>query len=94
MFVLPRGSSFSFCIMTIRGGIVAFADARWEGEDDEATIENDDNIPTAEDDGGEDADSSVVETEREEESEDEPVLKPHPDADTFVLFTKPTGLGH
>lgn len=35
-----------------------------EGEDDEATIENDDNIPTAEDDGGEDADSSVVETER------------------------------
>lgn len=51
-------------LSAIRGGIVAFADDTMEGEDDEATIENDDNIPTAEDDGGEDADSSVVETER------------------------------
>lgn len=31
---------------------------------------------------------------QDEEAEEEQALKPHPDADTLILFTKPTGTGH
>lgn len=58
-----------------------------EGEDDgDATVENEDNTQ-------QDSATEVTEGEKQEEEEedDEKALKPSPDADTFILFTKPTG---
>ncbi|XP_048755454.1 translocon-associated protein subunit alpha-like isoform X2 [Ostrea edulis] len=58
-----------------------------EGEDDEDTVvENED--------GTDDAEQAVTETEKgedEEESTDDEQLKPSPDADAVMLFTKPVG---
>ncbi|CAL1539375.1 unnamed protein product [Lymnaea stagnalis] len=70
-----------------RGGNLAFAQDAMEGEDDEATIETE----TGTDDDAVDEETPLTETEKEEETtEEENVsLKPSPDADTFILFTKP-----
>ncbi|XP_059163340.1 translocon-associated protein subunit alpha-like [Physella acuta] len=67
------------------GSNLAFAQDVLEGEDDEATVETE---AVGEDDTEEE--TPVVETEKEEETSEESVsLKPSPDADTFILFTKP-----
>uniref|UniRef100_A0A8W8JY99 Uncharacterized protein n=1 Tax=Magallana gigas TaxID=29159 RepID=A0A8W8JY99_MAGGI len=58
-----------------------------EGEDDEDTVvENEDGV--------EDADQAVTEKEKEDEeesTEEDQQLKPSPDADAVMLFTKPIG---
>lgn len=58
-----------------------------EGEDDEDTVvENEDGV--------DDADQAVTEKEKEDEeesTEEDQQLKPSPDADAVMLFTKPVG---
>ncbi|XP_064610530.1 translocon-associated protein subunit alpha-like [Liolophura sinensis] len=60
-----------------------------EGEEDEATVETDEGPA-----GGMEQEAAVTETgeeAEEEDEEDERALKPSPNADTQLLFTKPTG---
>ncbi|KAL8589348.1 hypothetical protein ACOMHN_052351 [Nucella lapillus] len=75
-----------------RSGNVAFADDSMEGEDEEATVETDEGTAGSDEDAAEETDTGV--TDQEEEEAAEQALKPSPDADTFILFTKPTGQGH
>ena len=56
-----------------------------EGEDDLELDEGDATVETEEADGG----AVYSEEEPTEEEEDEQALKPSPDADTYLLFTKP-----
>jgi len=60
-----------------KGSNVAFAQDTMEGEDDEATVETETGDETTED-------PSAVTDQEEEDG-----VKPHPDADSFTLFTKP-----
>jgi translocon-associated protein subunit alpha len=56
-----------------------------EGEDDdEAKVETDDGTADIH------PDMAATETDKEDE-EEEPPMKPSPDADTYILFTKPSG---
>jgi len=73
------------------GANIAFAEDTMEGEDEEATVETDDGVGGSDDDGDDDAGTVVTDKDEEEESQQ---LKASPDADTFILFTKPTGNGH
>lgn len=58
-----------------------------EGEgDDDATVETDEAAPGAD---GQATDAATTEDKGEEEEEGEPALKPSPNADTSILFTKP-----
>lgn len=70
----------TFMILSDQGqrSNVAFAQDSMEGEDDEATVETE-----ATDENQEDP--SEVADQDEEEG-----LKPHPDADSYTLFTKPS----
>ncbi|GFN92251.1 translocon-associated protein subunit alpha [Plakobranchus ocellatus] len=61
---------------------LAFAQDAMEGEDDEATVETEAGAE-------EEAVDEAPLTDQEEEEEDIQTLKPSPDADTFILFTKP-----
>jgi len=67
-----------------RGANVAFADDSMEGEDDDGTVETE---TPGDDDASDDSDSL---TEKEGSEEEEAALKPSPDADTYVLFRKPS----
>lgn len=75
------------------GGNIAFADDTMEGEDEEATVETDEAAGASDDDGDEEAATGVTDQEEEEDGDDQQ-LKASPDADSFILFTKPTGNGH
>ncbi|BFZ19555.1 hypothetical protein BsWGS_22594 [Bradybaena similaris] len=68
------------------GGIrAAYAQDAMEGEDDEATVETE-----TPDDVAQEEEAPLQEKEAEEETEEEQAsVKPSPDADTFILFTKP-----
>lgn len=73
-----------------KGSNVAFAQDSMEGEEDEATVETE---SVGDEDTTEEPDSSVTGKDAEEggeEEEDVDKVKPSPDADTFVLFTKPS----
>lgn len=59
-----------------------------EGEEDEATVESDEGTVTPETPGSE---AATTETEKEDEEEEDKPLKPSPNADTHILFTKPAG---
>ncbi|XP_005091294.1 translocon-associated protein subunit alpha [Aplysia californica] len=71
-----------------KGSNVAFAQDSMEGEDDEATVETE---TAGDEESPEDVEGSVTGKDAEEAAEEEETetLKPSPDADTFVLFTKP-----
>lgn len=71
---------------------IAFAEDVMEGEEEEAIVETDDGPSDADEDGAEDTDTGVKDQEQEEEESAE-ALKSSPDADTFILFTKPVGNG-
>ncbi|XP_052815960.1 translocon-associated protein subunit alpha-like [Mya arenaria] len=70
--------------------LVAYGDDAMEGEDveddDEATVETDDG---AGDEDGQAVTESEKTEEGEDEEEEEGVLKPSPDAEATILFTKP-----
>jgi len=65
-----------------RVGNMAFADDTMEGEDDDGTVETE---TPGDDDASDDTDSLTKEGSEEEE----PALKPSPDADTYVFFRRP-----
>uniref|UniRef100_A0A0B7B7S3 Translocon-associated protein subunit alpha n=1 Tax=Arion vulgaris TaxID=1028688 RepID=A0A0B7B7S3_9EUPU len=68
-----------------RGQNVAFAQDAMEGEDDEVTVETE-----TPDDVAPEEEASLQGKEGEEETvEEQTRLQPSPDADTFILFTKP-----
>lgn len=57
-----------------------------EDDDDEGIVETDDGVQ----DDTEQAVTETAKTEEEEEGEEEAQIKPSPDADATILFTKPT----
>lgn len=60
-----------------------------DGEDDlDATVETDDGAPI----DGASAEAVAADSEKEDEDE-EAQLKPSPNADTYILFTQPSGTG-
>ncbi|GFS25510.1 translocon-associated protein subunit alpha [Elysia marginata] len=65
---------------------LAFAQDAMEGEDEDGTVETE---AGADEEGTEDAQEAPL-TDQEEEEEEVPTLKPSPDADTYILFTKPS----
>ncbi|KAK0044457.1 translocon-associated protein subunit alpha [Biomphalaria pfeifferi] len=71
-----------------KGSNLAFAQDVLEGEDDEATVETE----TGADEDTPEEETPLTGNEKEEEpvEEESTALKPSPDADTFILFTKPT----
>ncbi|KAH9507720.1 SWI/SNF and RSC complex subunit Ssr1 [Bulinus truncatus] len=71
-----------------KGSNLVFAQDTLEGEDEEATVETE----TGGDEDTVEEETPLTETEKEEETteEESTVLKPSPDADTFILFTKPS----
>lgn len=64
---------------------LAFAQDAMEGEDEDGTVETE---AGADEEGAEDAQEAPL-TDQEEDEEEVPSLKPSPDADTYILFTKP-----
>jgi len=73
-----------------KGSNLAFGQDSMEGEEDEATVETE---TTGDDDGSEDVDASLTGKDADdsvEEEEEAETLKPSPDADTFILYTKPS----
>jgi len=72
-----------------KGSNLAFGQDSMEGEEDDATVETE---TVGDDEGPEEPDSSLTGKDAEEsgtEEEDDQAIKPSPDADTFILFTKP-----
>lgn len=70
-----------------RSSNVAFAEDAVEGEDDEATVETEtgtDDVPDATPE-----EEAPLQEKEDDETEEQETLKPSPDADTFILFTKP-----
>ncbi|KAK3794703.1 hypothetical protein RRG08_014768 [Elysia crispata] len=65
---------------------LAFAQDAMEGEDEDGTIETEGG---ADEEATDEAQEAPL-TDQEEEEEEVPTLKPSPDADTFILFTKPS----
>ncbi|RUS80858.1 hypothetical protein EGW08_011377 [Elysia chlorotica] len=67
-----------------KGSNLAFAQDAMEGEDEDGTIETE---AGAEEEASEDAQEAPLTDQEEDEV---PSLKPSPDADTYILFTKPS----
>lgn len=73
-----------------KGSNVAFGQDSMEGEEDEATVETE---SVGDEDTPEEPETTVTGKDAEEgsdEEEDGDKVKPSPDADTFILFTKPS----
>jgi translocon-associated protein subunit alpha len=81
LLVMPTTVLFS---EQARGSNVAFAQDAMEGEDDEATVETE----TA-DDVAPEEEAPLQEKDEEETAEEQATIQPSPDADTFILFTRP-----
>jgi len=72
-----------------QGSNLAFGQDSMEGEDEEATVETE---AVGDDEAAEDPEASLTGKDAEDggtEEDDQQAIKPSPDADTFVLFTKP-----
>lgn len=69
---------------------VAFAQDSMEGEDDEATVETETDTPKEESKEVKEKEAEDSPAATEEEGPEEVTLEPSPDADTTILFTKPS----
>lgn len=88
LLLLVAPSAVFFAGQESKASNVAFAkEDTMEGEEDEteATVETD----AADDDVG-DTETAATDKDEPEESEDDQALKPSPDADTYVHFTRPS----
>ncbi|CAH1779844.1 unnamed protein product [Owenia fusiformis] len=87
LLVLPT----SMMLFSSGASMVAYAQEEdiLEGEEEEEGVVEDDDEGTVDD--GEDGETAPTETEGEEEEEEVPSLKASSDAETMILFTKPTG---
>jgi translocon-associated protein subunit alpha len=69
---------------------VAFATDSMEGEDDDATVETETDTPKAEAQEVKEKEAEEAPAAAEEEAQEAEILSPSPDADTTILFTKPS----
>jgi len=87
LLVLPT----TLMITSSDGGVALFANAQEDSVEDSVEGEDEDADASVENEDGEGAEQAVVDEGEapEEDGEDKP-LKASPDADTFLLITKPT----
>jgi len=86
-----NGGSPSIIVAAQEGRAEDAAEDTVEGEESEdATVENEEATATGAETAGSEA-ATATEGEKEEEEEEEKPLRPSPQGDTTLLFTKPTG---